>query len=84
MGDCARRPVNGFSAPVWHQVYSTLIGGLLILGVTLGVILLASQILIKKPLTAVLDAVGKMADGNYGDPVSQTAKKDELGSDPIN
>lgn len=73
-------PSTVFSAPVWHQVYSTLIGGLLILGVTLGVILLASQILIKKPLTAVLDAVGKMADGNYGDPVSQTAKKDELGS----
>ncbi|GAK72720.1 putative methyl-accepting chemotaxis protein [Agrobacterium rubi TR3 = NBRC 13261] len=72
-------PSTVFSAPVWHQVYSTLIGGLLILCVTLGVILLASQILIKKPLTAVLSAVGKMADGNYRDPVGQTAKKDELG-----
>ncbi len=73
-------PPAVFSAPVWQQVYNTLIGGVLILAVTLGVIFLASQMLIKKPLTAVLGAVRKMADGNYKDQIAQTGKKDELGS----
>ncbi|WP_245277385.1 cache domain-containing protein [Rhizobium leguminosarum] len=73
-------PPAVFSAPVWQQVYNTLLGGVLILAVTLGVILLASQMLIKKPLTAVLGAVRKMADGNYKDQITQTGKKDELGS----
>ncbi|WP_202033691.1 methyl-accepting chemotaxis protein [Agrobacterium larrymoorei] len=73
-------PPAVFSAPVWQQVYSTLIGGLLILFVTLGVILLATQMLIKKPLTGVLGAVRKMADGNYTHEVKQTGRQDELGS----
>jgi methyl-accepting chemotaxis protein len=73
-------PSTVFSAPVWTQVYSTLIGGAMILVVTLGVILLASQMLIKRPLAAVLSAVGKLADGNYRVLVDQTGKNDELGS----
>lgn len=73
-------PPAVFSAPVWQQIYNMLIGGLIILAVTLGVILVATQILIKKPLTSVLGSVGKMANGNYKDQVAQTGKKDELGN----
>ena len=69
-----------FAAPIWQQVYSTMIGGVLILLVTLGVILAASQMLIKKPLSVVVSAVQKMAGGNYKDQISQfSGKKDELG-----
>ncbi len=73
-------PPAVFSAPVWQQIYNMLIGSLIILAVTLGVILVATQILIKKPLTSVLGSVGKMANGNYKDQVAQTGKKDELGN----
>ncbi len=73
-------PPAVFSAPVWQQIYNMLIGSLIILVVTLGVILVATQILIKKPLTSVLGSVGKMANGNYKDQVAQTGKKDELGN----
>jgi len=73
-------PSAVFSGPVWQQIYSMLIGGLIILAVTLGVILVATQILIKKPLTSVLGSVGKMANGNYKDRVAQTGKQDELGN----
>jgi len=73
-------PSAVFSGPVWQQIYSMLIGGLIILAVTLGVILVATQILIKKPLTSVLGSVGKMANGNYKDQVAQTGKQDELGN----
>lgn len=73
-------PSKVFSGPVWSQIYNMLIGGLLILAVTLGVILVASQMLIKKPLTSVLNSVGKMAGGNYKDAVTLTEKRDELGN----
>ncbi|WP_296017599.1 methyl-accepting chemotaxis protein [uncultured Agrobacterium sp.] len=73
-------PPAVFFAPVWQQIYNMLIGSLIILVVTLGVILVATQILIKKPLTSVLGSVGKMANGNYKDQVAQTGKKDELGN----
>ncbi|WP_132273661.1 methyl-accepting chemotaxis protein [Neorhizobium sp. BT27B] len=73
-------PAAVFSAPVWHQIYNTVIGGLLILAVTLGVILIASRILIGKPLNSVLSAVQKMSNGNYHDPIAENGARDELGS----
>ncbi|MGV1754451.1 methyl-accepting chemotaxis protein [Agrobacterium sp. CG674] len=73
-------PAAVFAAPVWSQIYSTAIGGLLILIVTVGVILVASRTLIGKPLTSVLSAVQKMSNGNYQDPIVESGSKDELGS----
>lgn len=73
-------PAAVFSAPVWNQIYTTVIGGLLILLVTLGVILVASRLLIGKPLNTVLGAVQKMAGGNYHDPITHNGSRDELGS----
>ncbi len=73
-------PAATFSGPVWSQIYNTAIGGLLILAVTIGVILIASRILIGKPLNSVLSAVQKMSSGNYHDPIRESGARDELGS----
>lgn len=72
-------PATTFSAPVWSQIYSTTIGGLLILLVTLGVILAASRTLIGKPLKSLLSAVQEMADGNYGTEIAGNGSVDEVG-----
>ncbi|MET0173251.1 MAG: methyl-accepting chemotaxis protein, partial [Agrobacterium vaccinii] len=73
-------PAAVFSAPVWSQIYNTAIGGLIILLVTVAVILIASGMLIGRPLKTVLSAVQKMSGGNYHDPISERRSKDELGS----
>ncbi|MBX5172564.1 HAMP domain-containing protein [Rhizobium sp. NZLR1b] len=73
-------PAATFSAPVWQQIYNTVIGGLLILAVMLGVILTASRTLIGKPLKGILSAVQKMAGGNYREQIDHNGSADELGS----
>ncbi|SCX11161.1 Ribose and galactose chemoreceptor protein [Agrobacterium rosae] len=72
-------PAATFSDPVWSQIYSTTIGGLLILLVTLGVILAATRVLIGKPLKSLLGSVQKMADGDYREQIAHNGSVDELG-----
>ncbi|SCX15929.1 Ribose and galactose chemoreceptor protein [Agrobacterium sp. DSM 25558] len=72
-------PAATFSDPVWSQIYSTTIGGLLILLVTLGVILAATRALVGKPLKSLLGSVQKMADGDYREQIAHNGSVDELG-----
>ncbi|MBN7804115.1 HAMP domain-containing protein [Agrobacterium rosae] len=72
-------PAATFSDPVWSQIYSTTIGGLLILLVTLGVILAATRVLVGKPLKSLLGSVQKMADGDYREQIAHNGSVDELG-----
>ncbi|KAA3515984.1 methyl-accepting chemotaxis protein [Agrobacterium rosae] len=72
-------PAATFSDPVWSQIYSTTIGGLLILLVTLGVILSATRVFVGKPLKSLLGSVQKMADGDYREQIAHNGSMDELG-----
>ncbi len=72
-------PEAEFTAPVWHQIYNTAIGGAVILIVSLAVIFLVCRALIAKPIERLRTRMLSLANGNTQDLVSGTERKDEIG-----
>ncbi|KQV41186.1 methyl-accepting chemotaxis protein [Rhizobium sp. Root1204] len=73
-------PGSTFTDPVWSQIRSALVGGLIILIVALAAIQLASRSIIGRPLAAVLAGVKRMSAGNYSDVIDSRNRTDDLGT----
>jgi methyl-accepting chemotaxis protein len=72
-------PAAVFSMPVRNEVIATIIGGMVILAMTLATIFVASARMVRRPLGQMLGAVNALADGAYDISVPSAHRKDEIG-----
>ncbi|MGO4854043.1 methyl-accepting chemotaxis protein [Phaeovulum sp. W22_SRMD_FR3] len=72
-------PAAVFSTPVRNEVIATIIGGLVILAMTLVTIVIASGRMVRQPLGDMLGAVNALADGSYDIVVPSADRRDEIG-----
>ena len=72
-------PAAIFSGPVWEQVQFAIIGGLVILLVSLSIILVTSRAIVGKPITRLSQTMDELAKGNLAVQVRDTDRGDEMG-----
>ncbi|WP_224704760.1 methyl-accepting chemotaxis protein [Devosia aquimaris] len=73
-------PAAIFSGPVLQQIQSAIIGGVIILLVSLGVILVTSRTIVRKPIARLSQTMNELAKGNLEVKVHDTARSDEMGT----
>ena len=73
-------PAEVFSAPVRYEVIATIVGGLVILTMTLVTIVIASGRMVRRPLGEMLGAVNSLAEGAYDIHVPGAERRDEIGA----
>ncbi|MFD2174969.1 methyl-accepting chemotaxis protein [Rhodobacter lacus] len=73
-------PGEVFAAPVRHDVLTTSLGGLLILLMAVGSNFIASTLMVRRPLAAMLSTVDGLAKGQYDASVTGAARRDEIGA----
>ena len=73
-------PAAIFSEPVWEQIQFAILGGLVILLVSLGVILVTSRAIVRKPMARLSQTMNELAKGNLEVKVRDTERTDEMGT----
>jgi len=73
-------PAAIFSEPVWEQIQFAILGGLVILLVSLGVILITSRAIVRKPMARLSQTMNELAKGNLEVKVRDTERTDEMGT----
>jgi len=73
-------PAAVFSGPVWEQVQFAIIGGLVILLVSLSIILVTSRAIVGKPIARLSQTMEELARGRLEVQVRDTDRRDEMGS----
>ena len=72
-------PASVFQNPVWEQMQVAVIGGLVILLVSLGVILLTSIAIVRRPIARLSRTMNELAKGKLDTIVHDTGRADEMG-----
>ncbi|MBU1307392.1 MAG: HAMP domain-containing protein [Alphaproteobacteria bacterium] len=73
-------PAAIFNEPVWQQIQSAIIGGVIILLVSLGVIAVTSRTIVRKPIARLSQTMNELAKGNLEVKVHDTERTDEMGT----
>lgn len=73
-------PATVFQGPVWQQMQVAIIGGLVILLVSLTVILMVSRGIVGKPIARLSRTMDELSKGNLAVTVGDTKRRDELGT----
>ena len=68
-----------FSGPVWEQMQIAVIGGGLVLLVTLATIFVTSLLIVGRPVARLSSTMHELANGNLETEVRDTERKDEVG-----
>ena len=72
-------PSAVFSDSVWDQIWGAVIGGLVIMFVTLAAVLLAARSIVNKPVTRLSATMKSLADGDIDVEVRDVERTDEIG-----
>ena len=73
-------PASVFQNPVWEQMQVAIIGGLIILIVSLSVILVVSRTIVGKPIARLSKTMDALSKGNLAVEVGDTKRRDEMGT----
>jgi methyl-accepting chemotaxis protein len=73
-------PASVFQNPVWEQIQVAVIGGLVILLVSLSVILLTSLAIVRRPIARLSQTMEQLSRGNLDVSVRDTERRDEMGA----
>nr|WP_295884218.1 methyl-accepting chemotaxis protein [uncultured Devosia sp.] len=73
-------PASVFQNPVWEQMQVAIIGGLVILLVSLGVILVTSLAIVRRPIARLSQTMDELSKGNLTVQVGDTKRLDEMGT----
>ncbi|WP_417743156.1 methyl-accepting chemotaxis protein [Salipiger sp.] len=73
-------PKTAFVAPVRQELISTGLEGLATLALALLTLHIVTGKLLRKPLARMLETVGELAQGTYGNEVPYTSRSDEIGA----
>ncbi|KQN69804.1 methyl-accepting chemotaxis protein [Devosia sp. Leaf64] len=72
-------PASVFQNPVWQQIQVAIIAGALILLVSLGVILITSLAIVRRPIARLSSTMDQLSKGNLDVAVRDTERNDEMG-----
>ena len=72
-------PSAVFTDPVWEQTQGAIIGGLVIMFVTLAAVLLAARSIVNKPVTRLSATMKSLAEGDIEVEVRDVERADEIG-----
>jgi methyl-accepting chemotaxis protein len=73
-------PASVFQNPVWEQIQIAVIGGLVILLVSLSVILFTSLAIVRRPIARLSQTMEQLSKGKLDVSVRDTERRDEMGA----